>query len=307
VYADKHLLRQAFTHLLSNACKFSRPGGLVSLGGSASLASAASAADGGGVGVAIPSADSGDGFTHGRLSCSWVVEDTGVGIAPENVSRVLEAFGQVRTGATTGTGLGLPLAKAMIEEAHGGKLELSSTVGVGTRIHIALDLPCRWRSGGGDAAGCALPSTSSPPRDFLRTFCSKYAAHLRSGELDRDVLIVDDVQMNRKIIEYRCKKAGFSCAEASDGDEAVETVFPPAQPPRKFGIVLLDLHMDRVNGDEACRHLRERGYAGPIILLSGNRKTDEECTDLVGFDLLLCKGDRPDLGDVFAAVSNVRE
>jgi signal transduction histidine kinase len=71
---------------------------------------------------------------------SLTVADTGIGIAPENLTRVLEAFEQVDSSLARqhqGTGLGLPLVKAMME-LHGGALELHSTVGCGTRVTITF-------------------------------------------------------------------------------------------------------------------------------------------------------------------------
>ncbi len=68
------------------------------------------------------------------------VADNGIGIAPEDFGRVLEAFEQVDNSLSRrhqGTGLGLPLVKAMIE-LHGGKLELKSTLGVGTQVTIVF-------------------------------------------------------------------------------------------------------------------------------------------------------------------------
>ena len=96
-----------------------------------------------------------------------MVEDSGVGIAPENLSHVLEAFGQVRTGTQTGTGLGLPLAKAMVE-AHGGRLDISSQRGVGTRISVNVELPCRYpkreQTALYTAAVTAAPNSLSSPQ-----------------------------------------------------------------------------------------------------------------------------------------------
>ncbi len=66
------------------------------------------------------------------------VRDTGVGIAAADIPKIMESFAQAdnaRAGVTEGTGLGLPLVKAMIE-LHGGTLELDSEVDVGTTVTI---------------------------------------------------------------------------------------------------------------------------------------------------------------------------
>ena len=67
-----------------------------------------------------------------------VVADTGIGIEPENIAKALEPFTQVDSTLARkfeGTGLGLPITKALVE-LHGGTLEITSEVGVGTRVMI---------------------------------------------------------------------------------------------------------------------------------------------------------------------------
>ncbi len=110
--ADSRAMRQMLTNLLSNAIKFSHAGDQISV-------------------------------TMGHeAQGGWVaVTDTGVGIRPEDIPRVLKPFGQVieaQNGAhMLGTGLGLPLVKSLIE-LHGGRLELESALGKGTtaRLHF---------------------------------------------------------------------------------------------------------------------------------------------------------------------------
>ena len=66
--------------------------------------------------------------------------DTGIGIAPADIPKALEPFGQVDSTLSRkyeGTGLGLPLSKGLVE-LHGGRLELASEVGVGTTVTIVL-------------------------------------------------------------------------------------------------------------------------------------------------------------------------
>lgn len=68
------------------------------------------------------------------------VRDNGIGIAPEDIARALSPFGQVDSRLSRryeGTGLGLPLARALVEQ-HGGKLELESAPGIGTTVRVVL-------------------------------------------------------------------------------------------------------------------------------------------------------------------------
>jgi two-component system cell cycle sensor histidine kinase PleC len=110
IYLDPSKMKQAFIHLLSNAVKFNAEDGTVRI--SASLG------------------------PRGDLIVS--IRDTGCGIPPEYLDRVLEPFGQVEEALTReneGVGLGLPLARSLTR-LHGGDLTLTSEVGIGTVIDI---------------------------------------------------------------------------------------------------------------------------------------------------------------------------
>jgi signal transduction histidine kinase len=109
--ADERRLRQVLINLLSNAVKFTQPGGDVTISAN--------------VGV--------DGIT-------FCIDDTGIGMAPEQIPIALERFGQVTSDLARrydGAGLGLPLAKKLTE-LHGGTLTIESALEVGTRITVTL-------------------------------------------------------------------------------------------------------------------------------------------------------------------------
>ncbi|MGB1548526.1 MAG: sensor histidine kinase, partial [Alphaproteobacteria bacterium] len=112
VRADPRLLRQSFINLISNAVKFTQKGGSVLL--------------------SIGHAE--DGSIHVR------VEDSGIGIAKVDLTKVVEPFVQVESALTRdyeGTGLGLPLAKKIME-LHGGSLRIESEIGIGTTVTAIL-------------------------------------------------------------------------------------------------------------------------------------------------------------------------
>ncbi len=112
VRGDSTKLRQIFTNLISNAIKFTQPGGTIVVEARALMDR----------GVAI------------------FVRDTGVGMTGEEISIALTPFGQVdgsKARMREGTGLGLPIARALVE-LHGGSLEIHSEKGVGTEIAIVL-------------------------------------------------------------------------------------------------------------------------------------------------------------------------
>lgn len=112
LYVDERKLRQILINLLTNAIKFTPKGGLVT--------------------------------TVARVTMNGdfvlIVRDTGVGIAPENIEKVLEPFGQVSNAFASknqGTGLGLPLTNSFAQ-LHGGRLKIESTPGKGTSVTITF-------------------------------------------------------------------------------------------------------------------------------------------------------------------------
>jgi PAS domain S-box-containing protein len=110
--ADERMLIQILVNLLSNAFKFTPPGGSVTL----------------------------SGHTRADGSFAFAVRDTGIGIAPEYLEKVLAPFGQVESAFNRnhqGTGLGLPLAKSLAE-LHGGSLTLESEPDKGTTVTVVL-------------------------------------------------------------------------------------------------------------------------------------------------------------------------
>ncbi|MEK9968683.1 MAG: HAMP domain-containing sensor histidine kinase [Ferrovibrio sp.] len=114
-FVDRQALRQILLNLISNAVKFTPPGGRIEVG-------------------AEPLQD-------GAFAI-WV-KDTGIGIAPENIPVVLAPFGQVENDLTRqyeGTGLGLPLVKSLVE-MHGGRFEFHSALDDGTTIRAEFPPP----------------------------------------------------------------------------------------------------------------------------------------------------------------------
>ncbi|MGH6948730.1 MAG: ATP-binding protein [Kiloniellales bacterium] len=110
--ADQRKVKQVLVNLMSNAVKFTNAGGEV---------------------VLKVRADSAQGYR-------FQVIDTGIGIAPEDIAKAMAQFGQVHSGLTReyeGTGLGLPLAKSLVE-LHGGTLRLESELGVGTTVTVSF-------------------------------------------------------------------------------------------------------------------------------------------------------------------------
>lgn len=126
LFADPRLVRQILINIVGNSVKYSKTGGVID--------------------VKAFVADDGD--------LKFVVSDTGIGIPKDRIAEALEPFGQINksasTGGVQGTGLGLPLAKAMAE-LHNGSLFLESDLGCGTTVTVTMPAG-RLRSGKGGAA-----------------------------------------------------------------------------------------------------------------------------------------------------------
>ena len=113
LHADEQKVRQSFINILSNAVKFTPEGGMV--------------------GVSVE---------RHVDEMAVVITDTGIGIAPEDQPKVFEPFGRIDSMVSRrieGTGLGMALTKRLIE-LHGGRIELASELGRGTRVAVYLPL-----------------------------------------------------------------------------------------------------------------------------------------------------------------------
>jgi signal transduction histidine kinase len=136
LYADERLIRQMLLNLLSNACKFTAPNGHVDCS------------------VSVDT-----------LGITFAVTDTGIGILPEDLERVLEPFAQLDTSLSrghAGTGLGLALVKVMVE-LHGGTLRLTSEAGNGTTAAIILPLDRVTPASVDIASATTTPSSAAEP------------------------------------------------------------------------------------------------------------------------------------------------
>jgi signal transduction histidine kinase len=117
VVADERAIKQITLNLLSNAVKFSKERDEIQVGA----------------------------WFENDGSFVLEVEDHGIGMTEEGIARALQPFGQINTPATrsqSGTGLGLPITKGLVE-AHGGQLFLESSPGVGTTVRVILPPPAR--------------------------------------------------------------------------------------------------------------------------------------------------------------------
>jgi CheY-like chemotaxis protein/nitrogen-specific signal transduction histidine kinase len=213
---------------------------------------------------------------RGRLECK--VEDTGIGIAQEDLERIFEPFVQLHQaqGASEGTGLGLALSRRFAALL-GGTIAVTSEVGKGStfRFDIEVELP-----GGSDA------DTQPAAPQVLA---------IAPGQPEYRVLVVDDSDDSRSILRQLLEQVGFGVLEATGGQEAVDL-----HAIRKPHLILMDLRMPIMDGREAARRIRKaeggrrtedgREIHTPIIALSAGAIIDGSLSDLSSvFDDVACK------------------
>ena len=175
------------------------------------------------------------------------VVDTGIGIAPDRVERIFDAFAQADATITRqfgGTGLGTTIAR-QLTELMGGRIEVQSEPGVGSRFEIRLPL----------ASGQAPAQADTTGRPRLRPL---------------SILIADDVPQNVELLELVLQGDGHTVQAARNGVEALR-LFASGL----FDLVLMDMHMPEMDGLSATRALRgiefdERREATPVIALTAS-------------------------------------
>ena len=244
IAADAEKLDAVITNLLSNALKFTPSGGSVRI-------------------VAQRQAGIAGGDEFIRVS----VDDTGIGIAPENYSRLFQRFSQI-DGSTSrqfaGTGIGLALAKEVVE-LHGGDIHVESTPGRGSCFWFTLPV----------SQPDALPANEAVPlapivrpERFADLMSCRTAPAPAEGRRTPDdaptILVVDDTPEVRQLVgeilagEYHIRYA----VDGADGWESIQALKPD--------LILSDVMMPGVDGYELCRRVKSNPAteAIPFVLLT---------------------------------------
>ncbi|MGI0492694.1 PAS domain S-box protein [Alkalinema pantanalense CENA528] len=226
IQTDENKLRQVLINLLSNAIKFTDRG---------SVKLRVSCHDVTAPNWAIPTTFNGINLDQAAyVICE--VEDTGMGIAPEEIHLLFEPFIQSSTQPRLqeGTGLGLPISREFVR-LMGGELTVSSQVGQGScfRFHIPIER----------VTSDLIPCTHFPQRPI----------GLAPGQPTYRILVVEDHLANRKLMLLLLQSLGFHVREATNGQEAVE-LWETWQP----HLIWMDMRMPIMNGYEATQQIRQR-------------------------------------------------
>jgi len=173
------------------------------------------------------------------------VRDTGHGMTPEVLGHLFEPYFTTKEFGK-GAGLGLSIANHVVVE-QGGWMEVESEPGQGSRFHVFFP---RAKSPAARSSEPVLPGV-------------RVGAALEGHET---VLVVDDEQSVRSVIQAMLVFRGYQVLEAGDGAEAIERYRSKRE---KINLVLLDLQMPRLNGWETMEKIHELNPKIPVLLLSG--------------------------------------
>ena len=200
VYSDPARLRQVIDNLLTNAIKYTERGGITINAG----------------------------LHRDRGMLSVEISDTGVGIEPDEMSRLFEPFyrSPQTAGMAEGSGLGLAVVRSLVD-LMGGRIQLDSRAGHGTSVTVEVPI-----TEGGDGPADAPPH---------------FDTHL-------PVLVVDDSRDARRAIAEVIRALGIDVVEAADGATGLA-----AAAERDYQAIFLDMQMPDLSGYEVARRLRKPG------------------------------------------------
>ncbi len=241
VEADENRLEQILYNLIGNAIKFTETGK-----------------------VEVNALES-----DGMLSIS--ITDTGIGIPEEKFESIFQSFEQT-DGSTVreygGTGLGLSVTKQLVE-LHGGTILVNSEINKGSTFTFTL------------------PISKKNRKEFDATITGKLSQRVQkiddSNELIQEtiskennvsirILIVDDMVVNRRVLDNHLTLAGYDIVEASNGKEALKLIET-----ENFDLVLLDIMMPNMSGYEVCEKIREQYLTSelPVVLLTAKNRVND--------------------------------
>jgi signal transduction histidine kinase/DNA-binding NarL/FixJ family response regulator len=255
LYVDQEKMEKIISNLLSNAFKFTPAGGHII--------------------ITISQNDSDESFKNGYAEIS--IEDTGLGIESEHLSKIFDRFYQVdmsSTRAYEGSGIGLSLTKELVE-MHQGTISVTSDAGKGSKFIVKLPL--------GDSH-LISPEFDMLAEDMINPKINGvvHSSSLEAVVLDNNIqslprlLIVEDNADLRYYLKNNLK-VQFTISETENGEEGIAAAIEEIP-----DIIISDLMMPKINGLQLCQQLKEDEKTNhiPIILLTA--KVDVE-TKLMGY------------------------
>ena len=178
-----------------------------------------------------------------KVTFEFEIKDTGIGMSEDYIeNHLFTPFSQAKQDARTryeGTGLGMSIVKGLVDKL-GGNIEVKSEVGVGTQIKVVLTYQ--------------LDTSKNEKQDTSKLDLK-----------DKRILLVEDNEINMEVAEFYLNAVHANVDKAWNGLEAVEKV---KEQPNKYSLVLMDIMMPKMNGDEAARCIHKINPSIPIVAMS---------------------------------------
>ena len=250
VEGDPVRLKQVIANLVNNAIKFTREGGRVSINVKHAPHEACKICS---------DSQSVQNFSCSGMTVCISVSDSGIGIKPESLDAIFDAYNQADKSTHRlygGTGLGLSVCKSLVG-LMGGHIWADSVVEQGTTFNVLLPLATLEKA---EFENWRYDDLIEPPT---------------SNEQAGHVLLVEDDAVNALIAQKALQSCGHKVTHVADGQQAIEAF---AAQPQDFDVILMDHHMPIMDGIEATRKLHEMfddSELPPIIALTANAMDGE--------------------------------
>ena len=174
---------------------------------------------------------------EGHTSFRIVVADTGIGMSEEYLPHIFEEFTRERTTTeshVTGTGLGLPIVKALVD-LMGGTINVSSKAGKGTKTTIVLSFP-------------------TATEEQIQSRKEEQSGQIFRNFKGKRILLAEDNELNAEIAMELLGESGLETEHVTDGVKCVETL--KAKPEDYYDLILMDIQMPHMDGYEATKIIR---------------------------------------------------
>ena len=239
IQTDPTRLRQALINLIGNAIKFTETGS---------------------VRLITRFVD------DGQPRMEYDVVDTGMGMTPEQVSRLFRPFCQGDSSTTRrfgGTGLGLAITKRFAQMLGGDAVVVETHAGRGTRVRLTVAT--------GPLDGVKMVDTPAPAAMIAATAPAAAPTDLDALVLQGcRILLAEDGPDNQRLISHVLRKAGAEVIIEPNGKLAVDAAMLAFAESQPFDLILMDMQMPVMGGYEATTLLRRQGYTGPIVALTAH-------------------------------------
>jgi PAS domain S-box-containing protein len=249
IHTDPTRLRQILVNLIGNAIKFTEAGDIRLIARFSPLASD-------------------DGSLH------FDVIDTGIGMTEEQTARLFAPFAQGDASTVRrfgGTGLGLVICKRLAQMLGGDVSVVETHQGAGTHVRLTVTT--------GSLVG--VPMIDAPlVATSIRTESHRPEAPVDDPSLTGcRILLAEDGPDNQRLISHVLRKAGTEVSLAENGCLAVDSALLAAGERKPFDVILMDMQMPVMDGYEATRTLRSKGYTGAIVALTAHAMAQdrEQC------------------------------